>query len=607
MSSYYIGYESMSVRSVLFLWASILLAQAVWGDVQYTVLQDNRLCNSGERGRYSEQVCISRSPLGMVAGKKYRCDSRRFGPQQCRAAVISLKGFTVASLLAAMNTADPDLSVRRIVVQLSKVPTSWTQLGNEIDAFLRPRPWWYIGQEPFEWRESKASLELVFSRVQHKFESSLRILAATQYPASQDGCAATPLLYLHRDVKHTGWYSMLAEFAAVHRELPYAVSAVYLPADSNVHDRRSPIGAEDCPNVSNKWECAFLATTSCDLPKVVTECAEPNCLRNTLEQSGTPWALFDSTSIGGKYLNNSSLLLPPQSTEHLYYQSVVRRAKHPASNNHVLTAALDEAAHHKPPQVEYIRPLWPEETPLQPAMQTELDLFTYNLLLRPNYALRSQVGQAIDSFRSEQKFAPTTRCVAAQIRRGERVPEGSNLVAYCLNTERPIAETGCGSVPFAAITLQHVVDSAALLVEESVRTLVVTTDDEEWLDKQRQELKWTRPEWTVVNLRGAAPLDTPSEERKESTAPGTSAMHRQLRGESGRSNKGDGSAHAASGMLLHASIELSRQCEAFVGHFGCAGTMLMYKSLCAQHDQWEHTCPPAFDLQTIKELQIKYE
>ena len=65
-------------------------------------------------------------------------------------------------------------------------------------------------------------------------------------------------------------------------------------------------------------------------------------------------------------------------------------------------------------------------------------------------------------------------------------------------------------------------------------------------------------------------------------------------------------AGTASGVLLHGSIEASRQCEAFVGHFGCGGTMLVYKSLCAQHNHREYVCPPSLDVRTIRELRLPH-
>jgi hypothetical protein len=129
-----------------------------------------------------------------------------------------------------------------------------------------------------------------------------------------------------------------------------------------------------------------------------------------------------------------------------------------------------------------------------------------------------------------------------------------------------------------------VIDSAAKVADPSVRTLIVTTDDEEWLDGQREEVRKTRPEWRVLNLK--AP-------HIASAATGADQYDFMRH-----------SAGTASGVLLHGSIELSRQCEAFVGHFGCGGTMLVYKSMCAQHNHREYVCPPSFDVRIIPELQI---
>jgi hypothetical protein len=317
---------------------------------------------------------------------------------------------------------------------------------------------------------------------------------------------------------------------------------------------------------------------------------------SSIEDTRKASALFDSASATGKNLHSAALQQPHDSADYLYYQSIVQRSKIPPVNNPTLLAAIADAANHKAPVMEYMKPYKPELAPFQSMMFADFDFYTFNLILRPSYFYRSRMAQTIDTFRKEHNFGTNERCVAAQIRRGDRVP-GGNITAYCLDKVNRRNDMGCANVPFAAITLQHVVDSAAVLVEDNVRTLIVTTDDEAWLNEQREELKKTRPEWRILNLKGP----TRAEHASHSEVPAPLVA---LRGSEEYKYMRYG-AGTASGVLLHGSIELSRQCEAFVGHFGCGGTMLVYKSLCAQHNQREHVCPPAFDLRTIKELQFE--
>ena len=588
---------SISMEGLLFLitFAWLYIVTAVEDNIQFHHLHDSRLCNNGNNERYITQKCITRPLPDMEKGVEYACDSRRLGPDYCRVAVLELESFTVKRLLEVIPNLDEDLTVRRIIIKLPTKPTPLADTSKEIDHFLAPRLWWYVDKEPYEWRDDGNQNIIVFSRVQHEFEHNLRILSAIQNPDSHDICAATPLLLIHRDFKHPGWYSMLVQYTSVHVQLPYAVSAVYVSNENSVHDSTSFITAEDCPNIVNKWECAFLPITNCTLPSVVSNCQGHDCVLNVVDDSIGVTAVFDKASEAGVNLPRSALQSDEKSKEYLNFQSVVLRTKNPPLVNKKLIAAIEESKRHKQPYMKYLKPYNPSAAPFQSMMFVDFDFYTYGLLLRPSAFYRSRIAQVIHEFRQENNFQSSDRCVAAQIRRGDRVLADKNITAFCLDPVNRNSDMGCSTVPFVSITLTHVIDKAAVLVDSAVRTLVVTTDDEKWLDEQREELKRTRPEWRVLNLKSPHTVSRP---HSDVPAPLSS-----LRGDDKYKYMRYG-AGTASGVLLHGSIEASRQCEAFVGHFGCGGTMLVYKSLCAQHNHREHVCPPSFDLRTIKELQI---
>ena len=242
--------------------------------------------------------------------------------------------------------------------------------------------------------------------------------------------------------------------------------------------------------------------------------------------------------------------------------------------------------------------MFPKQAPFHRMMFSDVDNYAQGLLLRPSAFYRSRIADTIHHFQQDTGFASSQRCVAAQIRRGDRTAANMNITEFCLNPDNRHSDFGCADVPFASVTLRHVVESAAKLVDASVRSLVVTTDDEAWLDAQRIELRKTHPEWRVYNLQ--APTHTHRSHHKD-----------QLQVPLKKNDEGYQfmryGAGTQSGVLLHGSIELSRQCEAFVGHFGCGGTMLVYKALCAQSNHREHVCPPSFDVRSIKELRIYKE
>ena len=52
-------------------------------------------------------------------------------------------------------------------------------------------------------------------------------------------------------------------------------------------------------------------------------------------------------------------------------------------------------------------------------------------------------------------------------------------------------------------------------------------------------------------------------------------------------------------MFMGASIELVRQCEAFVGHFGSETTHMYFNAMCLTHAGTTGLCPPVADLNYI--------
>lgn len=542
----------------------IALSVVTCSSVQFHHLQNSRLCNNGDEARYTSARCMHpHNPE-----QDLDCDTRRIKPEDCREVAVEMDAFSQKQLLELVPTIDTDQTIRRIVVKMNKEVVDFDAISHEIDEFLTERLWWYAHKEPFRWNKHSHHI-VVLDRRQHEFERNLKQLSALNFLPT-DQCAKSVLLLNRRDYFHPGWYSMLAQYNIVRGEMPYAVTAMYVSQQNSPEDNTAFITGSDCPSTINKWECAFLRTTNCPLPKVVTACTGHNCVVDSVSDTRWATAIFDGAS-------EDAHLVKADSSE---WPSVKERAAHPPAFNTKYMHELGTKSAFHNPAVKYLRPFDWKAAPFQSMMNFDLEFYVYNLILRPSAYYRSRIAEAIKEFHIAHNFSDSDRCVAAQVRRGDRAMKGVNITEFCMRPENKDSDMGCANVPFASVTLAHVVDSAAKLVEPSVRTLIVTTDDEEWLDQQRGELRKTRPEWNIYNLKAPHRVE------------GDNYMYMRY------------GAGTASGILLHGSIELSRQCEAFVGHFGCGGTMIVYKSLCAQHNHKEHICPPAFDLRTIKELHM---
>ena len=148
-----------------------------------------------------------------------------------------------------------------------------------------------------------------------------------------------------------------------------------------------------------------------------------------------------------------------------------------------------------------------------------------------------------------------------------------------------IVDLGCFSTPFASVTLGHVLDSAAKLVPSEVRTLILASDDEAWMVSEIEAMRQARPEWNVYFLEAPKPENHDKKSSEE--------KYNYMRSKGG----------TASGTFWWGSIELARQCEGFVGHFGSSSTTFFHNQLCQQHLDFEDVCPATFDVRTISELK----
>jgi hypothetical protein len=355
--------------------------------------------------------------------------------------------------------------------------------------------------------------------------------------------------------------------------MPYAINIMYVSYQNNPADSTSFVSGADCPHTINKWECSFLPTSSCPIPDVVANCTAKNCVQKVIGDTRWSTAIFDSASAGGKFVQ----------VESKDWERVKALGSKPSQENGVLRSEMELASRAPGLGVRYALPY--TDVAFDSQMHYEGDQYVDHFMIRYSAFYRDRIRTAIAKLREEQHFEPQERCVAAQVRRGDRVLPGMDMKEYCKRKDAG-ADFGCANVPFASVTLHHILQSAGKLVDPAVRTIVVSTDDEEWLQGEKVIAQKMHPEWKIISL-GA-----PKTEGFSSKADNYQYM-RHVAG-------------TASGVLLYGSIELSRQCEGFVGHFGCGGTMLFYKAMCSRHNHRDNVCPPSFDVRSIQELNVHH-
>ena len=479
-----------------------------------------------------------------------------------------------------------DVTIRRITITIDDLQSDQVEsVGHELDKFLTPRPWWYVVKEPHVWQEN-IEHEIVLERYHHDFEAFLQYIASVQYLTSPM-CNQAILLLERAPFIHPGMGSCLASWTSAAFEHPYAVLDAYVSQSNGLNDSTAYVTGSDCPYQLNKFECAFLPLTYCAVPSVLTECRTPLCVFRAPESKGSASVYTPATKAGAlvtkeeyKHLGLNEKAHTPLSTAQSQLfdaaqaqrRVFLERLPYGASNitNHLATPGQTESYH---------------------------TLYQFLFLLRKNSWYRSLISKAIADTRREAGFGESDRCVATQIRRGDRVVRGVNMTEWCIENSAgggaSYSDKGCLQVPFGSVSLSHIVDVASGLVEDSVRFLVVSTDDEPWLLEEITSLKQSAPRWTVVYLPAPKPPADFEFHGKDAKVAGV-ADYQYMRSLGG----------TESGVLLHGSMQLVHQCEAFVGHSGSSLSLHMYSAMCVASNHTHAVCPPGFDMKNYKPLQI---
>lgn len=515
--------------------------------------------------------------------------------------------------------------------------------------------------------EREQPLWTTIDKYHHGFENRLRQLGATEYPDGST-CEKAALMVSRHDCIHPGYASAIGMYEGNAESYPFSVLAIYASESNTLNDFTAFIGPQDgCPHL-NRWLCAFLPSTNCTLPTSLTTCKDSfqyeKCILKPQETSRFAAIYYNHSFMTH---DNKTLIAhienqmrwPLNKLQDFYWKQVpaftgpvihyvhprhaplsysaADHASAPEHHRHHFTRHKSEQAHHhlvsynpikrNPFSVIFqnlymmrhnarFRALIARQL-RQFAVDYDLDgLYGYHRrdrsrqqqLLRtmsaedpiidarapppplPSTASRRLANQSLPTYTAEQPF----RCVAVHMRRGDRTLKDLNesaLLKYCQENKDSAAasDKGCRSVPFQLITLPYILHAASTLVDvRQVSNLILLSDDDQWAVEETEKLYKNSPEspWKVHVMLAPWNADrnfTNTEERW------------QRYGRTGR--------HA--GVHFFSSLQLVRQCEAFVGHFDSAATHIVSVSMCMQHGPGQGrqaSCPPVFDIRHYRSL-----
>ena len=487
----------------------------------------------------------------------------------CFAVHIRIPHLTSALLEEALGPEDSNFLVRRAYIDTHEHRSS--VIGPTLDHFVTTRPWWIIRREPFmelrqinnnnhHHHENKnknnnndsaalsATAHIFLQRYEARLEPHLWQIAAVQYPPAQY-CEHTRLFIGH--MVNSGWGSMISMYATTLTNHHWAIFATY---DSNTNlPNESVMYASPslCPDIVNKWLCAFLVTTNCTFPTVITQCFPDDGKKNCWKSD---FPIFTSASSSGQRIAEEDYQKTPGIPAHLppslTYHKEIEEVYKPFENNKLLADVFYDAKNN-------------HRTDRLPYSYTVLK--SYGQLLRPNALYRLLIAQRIQQFWEDSKtqfgLEPLhlgTPCTAIHIRRGDRSKDGIDMNAFCKNhtrhgdgwgncTNREGEQKSCGELsdlgcfgfrPFGGVTLQEYLDRAYAL--HSTRNVFIMTDAAEWLQRERQKVD---PSFKIYSISSQG------------------SVSRQHTHQNATSH----------GVEYHASLRLVQQCQALVGHWGSAG------------------------------------
>ncbi len=471
------------------------------------------------------------------------------------------------------------------VVQWSNQQELDEHIWKVLDDFLTPRLWYSLKRLVFACNSSLIE-RIVIERVSEDLEYMIKPLAAKNYPIDVNQCSKRPLAV--SNVCGDSWGNRginLVNFLGSHRK--HVTYLTFTLQYSNISE--SPYASTDeCTDRVNKFECVFLPSTSCPLPKTlvngkdIPRLADPSKLRLVYNQSTYNAPLMDEDK-EGEYENTIYRNLP---------NFDVTRGKHLTAKRWILNEIYSYMLTNHTPFITKSSVLSVEME--MTSVDSLINYFGYAHRYKSDFTLRVQ--NLMDRFRTSTipHFYSNLTCTMVHIRKNDRtIPGHSDMLSWCLKHCYPnpvtkvytainspgqnIPNFGCNlALPYGAASIEHFLN-ASLLISPENKNIYIATDDESWLHQALGEYL-DQPHNLIRRLQlNIFPFHA-------------------RRGHRGLNDRGLNVSMEVAAEFF-ATIELGRQCNAFVGYIeSSAAARLMYHALCYRSSGRYFNCPTVFDM-----------
>ena len=393
-------------------------------------------------------------------------------------------------------------SIKYIIMHSEEQP--FEDITNNLDNCMARYPWWIVRIVEFptyvklgyrlsyeEMHSVSTESLILLQRVHPELETELKAVIQRHFPPEEE-CKKRIMEVVNVD--GDTWGNRLYTLGMQSMGHPSSVFTIY-STRTGLEVSQSPFAASDeCSDLINKWECLFLTTTNCTLPKFISECRDNACVPHDI-------AYFSSAAGDGQLISSEEARKKFEEMKHNNvpeYRFNSKLIDYPGRSN--LAMELTDASS-----------IMPQTTRNIP-FSAEVDSLKYifGIYTRFDSDFRMEVQNLIDDFRYNQapQFTPNMTCTAVHIRKDDRTIKGKNMTEWCFNHTKlndegtayvhtgrdkddtgdisfgQWADMGCGMIlPYGAASLLHFIN-ASEIVSPQEKNLFIMTDDKEWLERE---------------------------------------------------------------------------------------------------------------------------
>lgn len=502
------------------------------------------------------------------------------------------------SLITILDNLD-EKSTRYFMIKVNGIQSIDTALLSCLDSVIISRLWFTIRRiSAVDSQGTAPSLDFILiERAPDHVNGPLRLIAEKNFPGSQNQCREHPL---SATLLMGTWGNDGRNIVQYLNGRPQYVTYFFSSRTGSVNDATSYNEEGECLDKVNKYECLFLPSTNCKLPKSLDILSKP------IEDN----YIYDQADPQGKLLEGHV---------NQFNDGIFKTKRKFEVKSLGLTSTYDYygiGGKHSyyftgyAPDIILGHTVIPKKALLETRFYGDIiNIFGY--AFRVNAAFRLKIQHYVDHFRatSQPSFYHNTSCVWLHARKDDRMlpPTEWNMLEWCRNfthynaanvayetipgdfkiyknsTSTEVANMGtilnygCQlTLPYGAATLEHFIN-ASLILSPHTKNLFLSTDDEAWLTKAVSEYR-VRPNNLIDKLQLQINHFNPP------------STHRQV-------HSMDNAAQ------LFATMELGQQCDGFVGYAaGSAIAQLFFQSMCYRRNSKYLSCPPLFDLGTEGKL-----